>query len=218
MRKATLAAASVIFILGGGAGLVGGSGIAAAPGGAMDPAPAGGVPSGAVRAFCFIETRLMDVTVNPGPLVARIEVFSADGLHPLDVSRIEPGVHLTSVGDTPLPAPGGNQEGIGEARDARTREDKADVRRRGSGANGVVELVVRFSRPSDGDPSTIEDGDGGDILAMLTDVPDGRSAAICLAGSLGEEQFACCDTVMIRNRGLRNLPPGLRPTDSATRP
>ena len=155
---------------------------------------------------------------DPSPLTARIEIFSPDGVRPLDVSRIAPGIHLSSVGGTRLPAPDGRQEGIAESPDSRAREDKVDVRHRVAGANQATELVVRFTRPSDGDPATVGDGDGGDVLAMLTDVPDGKTAEICLAGSYGDEGFTCCDSVTIRNRGLRDLPPGLRPPDSATRP
>lgn len=212
MRKAALAGTGAVCILAGGAlaaagALVAGSALAA-----------GGAPAGPPQAFCLIEPGVMDVRVNPGALVVRVELFSPDGLRPLDAAGISPGVHLTSVGGTRLPVPGSGAEGIAETRGARRSEDMTDVRRRRPVANQVPELVIRFQQPGDGDPATAEDGDAGDVLAMLTDVPDGRTAEICLAGSVGDAQLSCCDTVTIRNRGLRDLPPGLRPDDRSTRP
>lgn len=206
MRRAALAVAGAVCILVGGVGAVGGT------------LAAGGAPAGPPQAFCLIEPGVMDVRINPGALIVRVELFSPDGLRPLDAAGISPGVHLTSVGGTRLPVPGSGAEGIGETRGARRSEDRTDVRRRRPVANQVPELVIRFQQPGDGDPATAEDGDAGDVLAMLTDVPDGRTAEICLAGSVGDAQFNCCDTVTIRNRGLRDLPPGLRPGGSSTQP
>ena len=210
MRKAALAFAGAVCILAGGALGVAGDPVASDPAAGNDLA-AGESPAATARPFCLIEPRVMDVRVNPGALVVRIELFSPDGLRPLNATGISPGIYLTSVGGTRLPVPGGGLEGIAEARGARSHEDRTDVRRRGPGANQAPELVIRFNQPSDGDPVTAEDGDGGDVLAMLTDVPDGRTAEICLAGLVGDAQFSCCDTVTIRNRGLRDLPSGLRP-------
>ena len=59
-----------------------------------------------------------------------------------------------------------------------------------------------------------EDGDAGDILAMLMDVPDGTSVPVCIAGRTGGASFQCCDTIEVRNRGLRDLPRGLIPPSS----
>lgn len=217
MKKAALAVAGVVCILAGGAAGIAGDAVAEDPA-ADNNLAAGGSPAATARAFCFIEPREMDVRVNPGALVVRIELFSPDGLRPLSTAGISPGVYLASVGGTRLPVPGGGLEGIAEARGARSHEDRMDVRKRGPGANQAPELVIRFTQPSDGDPSTPEDGDAGDVLAMLTDVPDGRKAEICLAGSVGEAQFSCCDTVTIRNRGLRDLPSALRPGGPPAQP
>jgi len=212
VRKAALAVAGAVCILAGGAPGIGGDSVA---GYAL---AADGAPGAGPRAFCFIEPREMDVRVNPGALVVRIELFSPDGLRPLNTAGISPGVYLASVGGTRLPVPGGGLEGIAEARGARSHEDRMDVRKRGPGANQAPELILRFNQPSDGDPATMEDGNAGDVLAMLTDVPDGRSAEICLAGQVGDTQFSCCDTVIIRNRGLRDLPSGLRPGGLPAKP
>ncbi len=171
----------------------------------------GNAPNATVRAFCRLQTKVVDVRVRPGALIARIELFSSDGHSPLDAAKIEPGIYIHSVAGTRLPEPSDEAEGISEVRAERTVEDETDVRGDASRPNGVPEAVVRFDRPSDGDPKTQEDGDAGDVLAMLTDVPDGRSADVCLAGKVAGSRFVCCDSLLVRNRGLRDLPPGMRP-------
>ena len=175
------------------------------------PVSASGAPTPGrnSRVVCAIEPHQLDVARRPGPLVARLEIYSADGLEARDASRIAAGVYVSSVAGTPLPPPDGRSEGIGEDTAARRIEDRADVRGHGAVPNGVPEMVVRFDRPSDGDPRTREDGDAGDILAMLTDVPDGASVDLCLAGQAGGEPFTCCAAVRVRNRGLRDRPQGL---------
>lgn len=170
------------------------------------PLPAEPVESAPVRAACRLEPRVLDVGQRAGALVARIELFSADGLSFLDPSGLEPGVHVRSVNGAVLPAPGGPAEGIGERRAARRVEDRLDVRGLGQAPNGIPEAVVRFERASDGDPSTPEDGNADDIIAMLMDVPDGRQVEVCLAGRAAGFSFTCCDRLTVRNRGLRHLP------------
>ncbi len=53
-----------------------------------------------------------------------------------------------------------------------------------------------------------------DILAMLMGVPDGETAPVCVAGRAAGATFECCDTIEVRNRGLRDLPRGLTPPSS----
>jgi hypothetical protein len=160
---------------------------------------------------CALTPRVLDVSRAPGPLTARLEFRSADGLSPLDPHGLQGGVYITSVGGTVLPEPSAEAEGIGEDPAARRVEDATDVWQHLRSPNGLREAVVLFHRPSDGDPATPHDGNAGDVLAMLLGVPDGESAEICLAGRLGEAAFQCCDTVQVRNRGLRDLPRGLMP-------
>jgi hypothetical protein len=159
---------------------------------------------------CKLAPAVLDVSVPAGALVARIELHSpqAGGVQ-LSADRISAGVVIASVGPTRLPRPGGKLDGIEEHVQARRVEDLVDTRLGTASPNGVPELVVRFDRPSDGDPATREDGDAGDLLAMLMDVPDGTSVPICLEGRIDDATFTCCDSVVVRNRGLRNLPRGL---------
>ena len=148
----------------------------------------------------------------------RIEVLSPDGLTTLPSRKIESGVWVTSVGGTHLPPPDGESEGIRESLSARTYEDAVDVRSGILAPNGVQELVVRFVDPSDGNPTTREDGNAGDVLAMLMDAADGASAEVCIAGRIDGAAFQCCDAVTVRNQGLRELPRGLLPLEGSDRP
>ena len=172
-----------------------------------DSSPSEEVP----QVVCRLAPRVLDVSRRPGPLIARIEVFSSDGLTALDPMGIGAGVHVTSVGGTPVPAPSPHEEGIEEDPTARRLQDKADVRSGAPFPNGIREAVISFRHPVDGDPSTRGDGNAGDVLAMLLGVPDGQEAPVCLAGQLEGAWFQCCDTVQVRNRGLRDLPRGLFP-------
>ena len=72
-----------------------------------------------VRALCSLSPKVMNVSRHPGPLIARIEIFSADGLTAMDAGKISYGVYVRSVAGTRLPEPGGDAEGIGEFRSAR---------------------------------------------------------------------------------------------------
>jgi hypothetical protein len=94
-------------------------------------------------------------------------------------------------------------------------EDQLDPATGAASPNGVRELVVRFARPSDGNPSTRQDGDAGDLLAMLMDARDGAALEVCLAGTVGGQAFRCCDSVTVHNRGLRDLPRGRFPEAAA---
>ncbi len=172
-----------------------------------DSSPSEEVP----QVVCRLAPRVLDVSRRPGPLIARIEVFTSDGLTVLDPMRIGAGVRVASVGGTLVPAPSPDEEGIDEDPTARRLEDKVDVRGGAPFPNGIREVVLSFRRPVDGDPSTRGDGDAGDVLAMLLGVPDGQEAQVCLQGQLDGMSFQCCDTVQVRNRGLRDLPRGLFP-------
>lgn len=182
--------------------------VAAAPALASEPRGGGG-------AVCHIQPRVLDVAAAAGPLIARVELRSRAGRAPSAPETIEPGVYIASVDGIPLPPPGMGAEGIEEDPAGRTVEDLLDVAGGTAIPNGVRELVVRFARPSDGNPDTRRDGDAGDILAMLTDLPDGTAVEVCIAGSVGGEALRCCDSVMVRNRGLRDLPRGLFPEAAA---
>ncbi len=171
----------------------------------------------APAAACRIAPAVLDVSRPAGPLTVRIELHSYSGSKTAPSSpreAIEPGVYVSSVNGVRLLAPSATDEGIGERVAARTVEDRAGLRRRLDLPNGVPELVVRFDRPSDGKSATRQDGDAGDILAMLMGVPDGQSVPVCVAGRAGGVPFECCDTVEVRNRGLRDLPRGLVPPPS----
>lgn len=164
------------------------------------------------HAVCNLQPRVLDVSRAPGPLVGRIELFSANGLSALDPRKLGSAVHVSSVGGMPLPAPSDQREGIEENPSARRFEDGERAGVPGTWSpNGIVEAVVSFDRSADGDARTRGDGDAGDVLAMLLDVPDGESAEICLTGSIEGVPFSCCDSVTVRNRGLRDLPGGLFP-------
>ncbi len=176
-------------------------------------------PAGqAAAAACRIAPAVLDVSRPAGPLTVRIELRSFFGkktTHCSTAEAIEPGVYVSSVNGLRLPAPSATDEGIGErVWEGRTVEDLADPWRRLDRPNGMSELVVRFDRPSDGNPATREDGDAGDVLAMLMGVPDGHSAPICVAGRAAGATFECCDMVEVRNRGLRDLARGLLPPSS----
>lgn len=161
-------------------------------------------------AQCHVEPRVLDVSRPAGPLILRIEMGDRGARAP-GLETIVTGVHISSVAGQPLPGPGDGGEGIDERPGTRTAEDRWDAGGRVPVPNGVPELVVRFDRPCDGDPTTRTDGDAGDVLAMLMDVPDGTAVPICFAGGTPEGGFTCCDTVTVRNRGLRDLPRGLLP-------
>jgi len=185
--------------------------VAAAPAPASEPR--GGSAGGAV---CHIQPRVLDVAAAAGPLIVRIELRSRAGRAPLAPEAIAPGVYIASVDGIPLPPPGTGTEGLEEDPAGRTVEDLLDVAGGAAIPNGVREVVVRFARPSDGNPDTRRDGDAGDILAMLLDLPDGTAVEVCIAGSVGGEALQCCDSVTVRNRGLRDLPHGLFPEAAAS--
>lgn len=183
------------------------------------PAWAGGRQSeGAPQAGCSIQPRLLDVRTAAQALVVRIELFSSDGLTALPSEQVEPGVWISSVTGVPLPPPDGHSEGIGESLAARSYEDLMDVRGGIRVPNGLPELVARFVEPSDGDPATKDDGNAGDVLAMLMGMPDGESAEVCIAGRLNGSFFQCCDSITVRNRGLRDIPRGILPLEGSDLP
>jgi hypothetical protein len=161
-------------------------------------------------AACRITPAVLDVSRPAGPLTVRIELTAP----PSPAEAIEPGVYISSVNGVRLPAPSATAEGIGERVTGRAVEEVLDPPARLERPNGRSALVVRFDRPSDGNPTTREDGDAGDILAMLMSVPDGQTAPICVAGRVSGAIFECCDMVEVRNRGLRDLPRGLTPPSS----
>jgi hypothetical protein len=172
----------------------------------------GSEPGGGSQASCSIRPRVLDTQIAAESLIVRIELFSSDGLTPLPPEGVEPGIRVSSVAGVPLPEPDGRSEGIGESFGTRTYEDVMDLRGGVHVPNGLPELVARFVDPSDGDPTTTEDGNAGDVLAMLMDVPDGETVEVCIAGRFEGSPFRCCDSITIRNRGLRDLPGGvLRP-------
>ena len=172
-----------------------------------------------INAVCRLEPRVLDASRPAGALIARIEIPppgpSTSGIRSLE---IEAGVYVISVNGVRLPEPSDEVDGIQEDTSARGREDRIDVRSGRAVPNGIEETVVRFIRPADGDPATPGDGNAGDLLAMLMDVPDGSSVEVCLAGRVAGQTFECCDSVLMRNRGLRNLPAGLFPEVSAGHP
>ena len=166
---------------------------------------------------CRISPAVLDVSHLAGPLTVRIELPAPAGTESMPQSAaesIEPGVYISSVNDVRLPAPSTNSEGIGERVAGRAVEEVADPQARLEQPHSKSVLVVRFDRPSDGNPATCEDGDAGDILAMLMSVPDGQTAPVCVAGRAAGATFECCDTIKVRNRGLRDLPRGLTPPAS----
>lgn len=161
------------------------------------------------RVICQITPAVLDVSKAAGPLTIRLE-FIPRGTHsPLDPRTVETGLYISSVGGVRLPPPWAEAEGIDEAPGGRIVEDKRGLWQGVSGPNGIPELIVRFREPCDGDPATRNDGDAGDILAMLLDLPDGRSAEVCVAGRVAGSGFECCDRIEVRNRGLRDRPLGL---------
>jgi len=186
---------------------------AGAAGAVLPPGEAAELPPGpAAAASCRIEPAVLDVGSHAGPLTVRLELPQPSG-HPISFAAlgaaIAPGVYVAAVNGVRLPAPSPGREGIGERVASRTVEDRADPASCLMTPNGVPEMVVRFDRPADGSAVTREDGDAGDIIAMLMDVPDGRQVEICIAGRTGEGAFECCDAIEVRNRGLRDLPRGL---------
>lgn len=167
-------------------------------------------------AVCRLQPRVLDVAAVAGPLLAHIELRPRAGRPPSAPEEIDAGVYIASVAGIPLAPPGGGAEGIEEDPAGRTVEDLIDVAGGAEIPNGVSELVAWFARPSDGNPDTRRDGDAGDLLAMLMDLPDGTEAEVCLAGTAGGHPFRCCDSVTVRNRGLRDLPRGLFPEAAAS--
>ncbi|MGD8377119.1 MAG: hypothetical protein PVF68_13370 [Acidobacteriota bacterium] len=155
---------------------------------------AGTAAASAGGVVCRLEPSVLDVHERPGALIARIEhpALAADPGATLD------GVFIASVAGNRLPGPDEPGEGIDAAAPRRGPVEAL--------AGGGDSRVVRFDRPCDGDPGTRDDGDAGDLLAMLLDVPDGTSVPVCLGGTLDGIPFACCDAVVVRNRGLRDRP------------
>ncbi len=175
--------------------------------------------TGGASGICRFEPRVLDVSRRPGPLTVRIELPPAQRFSIVPPARaIDPGVYISSVNGRRLPAPSDRVDGIEEDASARRFEDRFDLRTGRAGSNGLDETVVRFNRPSDGIPKTRGDGDAGDLLAMLLDQPDGTLAEVCVAGSVGGTPFEFCDHVMVRNRGLRDLPAGLPAGRRGARP
>jgi hypothetical protein len=184
----------------------------------LPPSVAGTRSDEALRVSCNLRPSVLDVHESADVFVVRIELFSTNGLTELAPEDVEPGVSVSSVGGVSLPPADGSSEGIGEARGGRSFEDTMDVGGRALLPNGVRELVVRFVKPCDGDPATRDDGNAGDILAMLMDRPDGESVEVCIAGRHDSRTFECCDAVTVRNRGLRGLPRGLLPARGSDLP
>ncbi len=179
---------------------------------------AAGAPEQIIQSHCRLDPKTLDVGRVAGPLVARVELFSADGLGAIQPARLAPGVYVSSVAGMRLPGREEGSEGIDESPGARLVEDRAGVRGGGHLPNGVPEAVVRFVRPCDGKAETRDDGDASDVLAMLMDVPDGGTVEVCIAGRVDEVPFECCDAISVRNRGLRDRPHGLIPATGHGRP
>jgi len=191
-----------------------GSAAAGQPSGAATPAAEGRAPA------CRIAPEVLDVGRPAGPLLVRIELPPAaanegSGASPASpMEAIEPGLYIASVNGVRLPAPSAVAEGIGERVAGRSVELQPGTLSGAGPPGGAPVLVVRFDRPADGNPATREDGDAGDILAMLLGVPDGAAAPVCMAGRIDGIPFECCDAIEVHNRGLRDLPRGLAPPAS----
>lgn len=151
---------------------------------------AGTAGASAAEVVCRLQPSVLDVHERAGALIARIEHPALAG----GAGATLGGVFVSSVAGIDLPGPGEGGEGI----------DAAPPRRDPVPAAGAASRVVRFDRPCDGDPVTRDDGDAGDVLAMILDLPDGTSVPVCLGGTLDGVPFTCCDTVVVRNRGLRD--------------
>ncbi len=63
-------------------------------------------------------------------------------------------------------------------------------------------VTLRFDQASDGDCSTL-DGDRQEIVALLSDVPDGSVVPLCIAGTADGADFETCMLVTVNNRGNR---------------
>jgi hypothetical protein len=164
---------------------------------------------------CRIEPHVLDVATAAGPLTVRIELLPEAGRPPAPPDALDAGVYIASVAGMALPPPGTGAEALEEDPTGRRVEDLLDLAGGAAVPNGTREIVLRFGRPSDGDPRTRQDGDAGDLLAMLMDLPDGAAAEVCLAGAANGRAFRCCDSIRVRNRGLRDLPRGLFPEAAA---
>lgn len=169
---------------------------------------------------CRIAPKVLDVGRPAGPLLVRIELPPAVGQEASaaslasPVEAVEPGVYIASVNGIRLPAPSAAVEGIGERVAGRSLEHQPGAPSGSGPPAGTPALVVRFDRPADGNAATREDGDAGDILAMLLGLPDGQAAPVCVAGRIDGVPFECCDAIELHNRGLRDLPRGLAPPAS----
>jgi hypothetical protein len=132
----------------------------------------------------------VDLTFAPG--CASGAPVPADGalLDTAHVSRAGLTV-LQDPASIPCPGPGGEvlfERGIFEDPTARTFP------------GGGVRL--RFTRAADGDCRTL-DGNRQDLIAVISDLPDGFPADVCVAGTYDQVPYVTCAQVTVKNRGNR---------------
>jgi len=108
-------------------------------------------------------------------------------------------VHVSRAGGIVLPDPSSLSCPAGDGGTAFETGLFEDLAARSVSGGG---LSLDFDTPSDGSCLT-RDGNRQDLSAVLSGVPDGTSAPICVAGTAGGQSFECCTSVRVLNKGNR---------------
>ena len=132
-----------------------------------------------------------------------INLSVVDACNPSSPSPIPPGslgiAHVSRAGNTNFPDPaslscpdsdGGTRFETGLFEDLAARSISGNT------------ASLKFDRPSDGVCTTL-DGNRQDLIAAMTDVPDGSSANVCVSSMVGGQVFQCCTSVRVLNHGNR---------------
>jgi len=150
---------------------------------------------------CSINPSSLNLGAQGNSFTINLSVVNA--CNPGSPSPIPPGslgiAHVSHAGNTTFPDPasfscpdadGGTRFETGLFEDLAARSI--------SGNSGSL----KFDRASDGVCSSL-DGNRQDLVAVMSDVPDGSNAQICVSSAVGGQVFQCCTSARVINHGNR---------------
>jgi hypothetical protein len=147
-----------------------------------------------LTANVYAEPRTLNVKSKGNGFKVSIELEDTDG-STVDAAGVDLGVNIVSIDGMTIPA-GAITENTG----ARVVIDNVDPVNQVSVPNGITEAAASFD-----DAAT---GDRQDIIAVVSDLPDGSDVEICVAGTAEDasgttRDFEGCSTITIKNKGNR---------------
>jgi len=158
-------------------------------------------PLGVLQSVCSINPATLNLNAQGSSFTINLSVV--DACNPASPSPIPPGslgiAHVSRAGNTNFPDPatlscpdsdGGTRFETGLFEDLAARSISGNT------------ASLKFDRPGDGVCTTL-DGNRQDLIAAMTDVPDGSSADVCVSSTVGGQVLQCCTSARVLNHGNR---------------